>query len=262
MTNSGVQEIARENTRETPVDQTLPDGAGTWAFDEPVATVFDDMLRRSIPQYAVMRQAVFDLGCRYVTPGSQIVDLGCSRGEALAPFVERFCSHNRFVGIEVSEPMLAAARARFQGLSKVGLVDIRAHDLRRDGYPPVVASLVLSVFTLQFIPIEYRQGLVQDIYDHLEPGGAFLLVEKILGANAHLDRAMVDLYYGLKGANGYSQEQIERKRLSLEGVLVPVTARWNEELLRQAGFRQVDGFWRWMNFAGWIAVKDRAVKGR
>ena len=67
---------------------------------------------------------------------------------------------------------------------------------------------------------------------------------------------MVESYYRLKSAHGYSQEEIERKRLSLEGVLVPVTARWNEELLYMAGFRQVDCFWRWMNFAGWVAVKE------
>ncbi|GAB7188362.1 hypothetical protein ATKI12_8193 [Kitasatospora sp. Ki12] len=29
----------------------------------------------------------------------------------------------------------------------------------------------------------------------------------------------------------------------------------NVELLGQAGFQRVDCFWRWMNFAGWIAVK-------
>jgi tRNA (cmo5U34)-methyltransferase len=43
--------------------------------------------------------------------------------------------------------------------------------------------------------------------------------------------------------------------MSLEGVLVPVTARWNEELLHQEGFASVDCFWRHLNFAGWVAVK-------
>jgi len=66
---------------------------------------------------------------------------------------------------------------------------------------------------------------------------------------------MVDLYYDLKKSNGYSQEDIDRKRLSLEGVLVPVTAKWNEELLKNAGFSEVDCFWRHLSFAGWVAVK-------
>mgnify|MGYP001601651293 CR=1 FL=1 len=66
---------------------------------------------------------------------------------------------------------------------------------------------------------------------------------------------MVDAYHELKERHGYSREEIDRKRLALEGVLVPVTARWNEDMLRRAGFREVDCVWRWMNFAGWGAVK-------
>lgn len=34
-----------------------------------------------------------------------------------------------------------------------------------------------------------------------------------------------------------------------------VTAAWNEEMLRNTGFVEVDCFWRWMNFAGWVATK-------
>jgi tRNA (cmo5U34)-methyltransferase len=34
-----------------------------------------------------------------------------------------------------------------------------------------------------------------------------------------------------------------------------VTAKWNEDLLRDAGFRTVECFWRHLNFAGWVAVK-------
>jgi tRNA (cmo5U34)-methyltransferase len=63
----------------------------------------------------------------------------------------------------------------------------------------------------------------------------------------------------LGAEKGLTREEIERKRLSLEGVLVPVTARWNEELLKTVGFRQVDCCWHWMNFSGWIALKSRRV---
>ena len=66
---------------------------------------------------------------------------------------------------------------------------------------------------------------------------------------------MVAKYYGIKAENAYTQEQIESKRKSLEGVLVPITADWNRNLLETAGFRQIDCFWRYLNFAGFIAVK-------
>lgn len=225
-----------------------------WEFDESVVRVFDDMLERSIPQYRVMREAVYTLGRRFVQPKTVILDLGCSRGEAMAPFIQEFGAHNRYVGLDVSQPMLAAARERFAGLIQCGVVDIREHDLRQ-GVPAEPASLILAVLTIVFTPIEYRQRIVSDAYATLQPGGAFIMVEKILGSGAQLADLFIDVYHDLKAANGYTREEIERKRASLEGVQVPVTAAWNEELLRRAGFTQVDCFWRWMNFAGWIAVK-------
>ena len=66
---------------------------------------------------------------------------------------------------------------------------------------------------------------------------------------------MGNIYRMKKSNSGYSIDEIDRKSASLEGVLVPVTAKWNEDMLREAGFKSVDCFWRWMNFAGWIAIK-------
>jgi len=226
-----------------------------WAFDDDVTAAFDDMLARSIPQYDVMRKAVFDLACAFIQPHTAVIDLGSSRGEAVAELVKTYAMINRFHLTEVSEPMLAALKERFAHDIAINTVRVLCCDLRTE-YPLAEASVTLSILTLQFTPIEYRQQIVQRIYDRMLPGGAFILVEKVLGSSAQLDKIFVDTYYQMKAANGYTEEQIQRKRLALEGVLVPVTAAWNEALLAQAGFRQVDCFWRWCNFAGWLAVKD------
>jgi len=227
-----------------------------WEFDQGVADAFDDMLARSIPQYEVMRAACNSLACAYAQPHTDILDIGCSRGEALSTLVDKYGARNRFIGVDMSTPMLEAARARFKALINTSVVDIREHDLRSPGTITSNASVVLSVLTIQFTPIEYRLRILTDLYKSLRKGGALILVEKVLGATHAIDSAQVDAYYGYKESNGYSQDQIDRKRLSLEGVLVPVTAHMNEEFLRAAGFNQVDSFWRWMNFAGWIAIKD------
>ncbi len=235
------------------IDHTMP--GEKWAFDRSVTEVFDNMLARSIPQYDVMRKAVFDLARDYIQPGTAVIDLGCSRGEALSPLVDHFGAQNHFIGIEVSDPMIEAARKRFEGYINCGIVNIKKMDLRIER-PISKASVTLCVLTLQFTPIEYRLRILRDVYNSTLPGGALILVEKVLGASADIDTEMVKTYYRLQSENGYSVEEIERKRLSLEGVLVPVTAKWNEELLSMSGFRQVDCFWRWMNFAGWVAVRD------
>lgn len=233
-------------------DHVMP--AGPWRFDQEVTDVFDDMLQRSIPQYNAMRMVAFEVGSRFVQPGTTIIDLGCSRGKALAPFVSTFGDANDYLGLEISEPMIEAARREFSLHPHGNRVTIQRADLRHE-FPSVNASLVLSVLTLQFTPIEYRQRIIRSVFNALQPGGAFLLVEKVLGATSELDDAFVELFLTIKKQNGYSEAEIDRKRLSLEGVLVPVTARWNEDLLHEEGFRSVDCFWRHLNFAGWVAVK-------
>lgn len=234
-------------------DQTKP--VGKWEFNASVAAAFDDMLSRSIPQYEVMRDACFALASKFMKSGTPVIDLGCSHGEALFQLIEKYGAHNRYIGLEISQPMLQAAQARFKGLIACSVVEIKEHDLRKPGLPVNGASVVLSVLTVQFTPIEYRLRILRDVYHALRTGGAFIFVEKVLGNTAEINDFAVEEYYKLKHQNGYTQDDIERKKLSLEGVLVPVTARMNEEFLQAAGFSQIDCFWRWMNFCGWIAIK-------
>jgi len=223
--------------------------AEKWAFDKTVTDVFDDMLSRSIPQYEAMRSLVHRTGTMFARSNTDIVDIGCSRGDALTSFVD--IPDARLIGIEISKPMLAEARKRFKGQKNVRIIE---HDLRK-GMPSFKASLVLSVLSLMFIPIEYRYRVLGNIYKQMDNGGALILVEKILGSQYSINDLMVDAYYQMKSDNGYSQEDIDRKRLSLEGVLVPLTSLGNEELLRGAGFNQYEAIWQWMNFKAWIAIK-------
>lgn len=233
-------------------DEVIP--GNKWEFDEDVTKAFDDMLERSIPQYEIMRQAVEDLAISYVKPKTDIVDLGASRGDAVAPLINRFGATNHYVLVEKSTPMLDVLRKRFKGYTDVNLMRILDYDLRTK-FPYCKASVILSVLTLMFVPINYRQNILMSCYDSLEEGGALIVVEKVIGNSAKIDTKMIELYHSKKQSSGYTQESIERKAMSLEGVLVPLTTKWNEMLLHEAGFKYVDCFWRWMNFAGWIAIK-------
>lgn len=56
-------------------------------------------------------------------------------GEAVAQLVERYGAGNRFVGVEVSEPMLSGVRRRFSISIGAGVAQVRRMDLRHE-YPP------------------------------------------------------------------------------------------------------------------------------
>jgi len=234
-----------------PADNLIP-AADKWAFDENVTAVFEAMLENSIPGYADMRQWVTRFASRFIPEqDGLVIDIGSSRGDAIAPLL---AAHPgcRFRAVEVAEPMRKAMQARFGGQP----VSIRGDDLRYEhSVFEVPSDVVLSVLTLMFIPIEYRTRVVDCIYRSLKPGGAFLLVEKTIQQDPLMDEVFNEQYYRFKADNGYTAEAIYRKKLSLEGVLVPLTQQWNEDTLRAAGFQHVQVFWRAANFCGLLAVK-------
>ena len=229
---------------------------GKWDFDEGVAKVFDDMLERSIPQYHIMRDLVFNISKEYIQPRTSIVDIGCARGQAIGRLASQYSKTNNFIGLDISKNMLSEIKENYPTLWNTvdfQLMDLRYNYLENMQYD---TSVTLAVLTLQFIPIEYRQRLLRRIYETTVKGGIIILVEKILGSSSVIDDVLVNQYYKVKNFNGYSKEDIIRKRLALEGVLVPMTAKWNEDMLYLAGFRYIDSFWRYLNFAGWIGVKE------
>lgn len=229
---------------------------GKWEFNENVACTFDSMLDRSIPQYELMRNLVTSIGNDILSDADSksVFDMGCSNGLAIRGLVNKFGATARFLGMDTSTHMIKKAKEAYQGYIDTGIVRF-VEGRVQDEFPTDRFSLILSVLTLQFIPIEYRQQIIQSVYDSMYAGGGFILVEKVLGNNAYINNMMVKQYYSLKENNGYSKEEIDRKRLSLEGVLVPVTSNWNIDLLKQAGFTKIDIFWKYLNFTGYIAIK-------
>lgn len=247
------------------IDNVVP--GDKWEFNEQVTECFEDMLSRSIPQYEVMRNSVVSLAYKTIRDTHKesftMLDVGCSDGLMIERLLSKFYSeaksvddmNGKFIGIDVSEPMINKAKYRFLDEILKRKIDIRNCNVCTD-FPTETFDVITSVLAIQFTPIEYRQNIIQKIYNSLNvKQGTLIMVEKVLGNTATLNNMFVDTYYDMKRENGYSQEQIDRKRLSLEGVLVPVTNDWNIDLLKQAGFRQVDVFWRWMNFVGYIAIK-------
>ena len=53
---------------------------GQFQFDEQVVQVFPDMIARSVPGYASILSMIEQLAGRFVRPGTNVWDLGCSLG--------------------------------------------------------------------------------------------------------------------------------------------------------------------------------------
>lgn len=221
-------------------------------FNAAVARVFDDMLKRSIPFYQECQTMVVALAVEFCREDTFLYDLGCSTGALLKQLAQTLPINIRLVGLDNSRPMLNQARRKLKGeMHRCELVE---QDLL--GKMALEnASVIIMNYTLQFAPPKKRAALLRKIFKSLCPGGAFILVEKVLGETESLDEVFIRQYHSLKRERGYSRLEISRKREALEDVLVPFKPSKNVKLLHTAGFKNVDVFFKWFNFAGYLAVK-------
>jgi len=240
--------------REDRVFSNPVDHVADFAFDEAVASVFDDMVSRSVPSYAEIQRMLVELASYFAAEGTNIYDLGCSTGTTLALLQRTLPVKAHLVGIDASSEMLEQCHAKLCELGVAGSMELRAEDLDK-GVLIENASVVMLILTLMFVRPLNRERLIRDIYAGLNPNGCLLLVEKVLGEGSLFNRLFIERYYAFKRRMGYSELEISQKREALENVLIPYRLQENRDLLLRSGFGQVEVFFRWYNFAGIVAVK-------
>ena len=228
--------------------------ASDFKFGANVAKVFDDMVNRSVPYYGEIQRMMAELSARHAAEGSFVYDLGCSTGTTMIGMDTMVSPDIRFIGIDDSQEMLDKCESKFKEMGFARPYELRCADLAQD-IKIENASVVVLCLTLQFVRPIYRERLVKNIFDGINPGGVLILVEKILAEESNFNRDFIEYYYNYKRRNQYSEMEISQKREALENVLVPYKLSENISLLRDQGFSHCETFFKWYNFAGIIATK-------
>ena len=223
-------------------------------FNEDVARVFPDMIRRSVPGYGTLITMIGLLAEEYAQPNSNIYDLGCSLGAATLSMRRRIRHHDcRIIAVDNSEAMTERCRNNIaEDISPVE-VEVVCTDIRDINFER--ASVVVLNFTLQFLPPEERQPLLEKIHAGLLPGGVLLLSEKIVFSDPKEADLQERLHLAFKKANGYSDMEISQKRTALENVLIPETLSQHHDRLKRVGFNQSLTWFQCFNFASLLAIK-------
>lgn len=227
---------------------------GEFQFDDKVARVFSDMVRRSIPCYSNLVSMIGEIAGRQVEAGSTCYDLGCSLGAVTIAMRAAIRSPDcLLVAVDNSLSMILECK-RALGSAAAGppvallCADIRDVRVRN-------ASLVVLNFTLQFIPLRERFDLIKSIHDGLVPGGMLVLSEKVNCPDDYLEDLYTDIHRRFKRSMGYSDLEIARKRAALEKVLIPESLAEHGERLEKAGYRRTDIWFQCLNFASIISRK-------
>ena len=234
------------------------DGSEPFRFNENVARVFPDMLRRSIPGYAASIEAIGSLAARYVRAGTTCYDLGCSLGAATLAIrhgIQQPCC--RVVAVDSSSAMVERCREVIAEDDRQNgpetQVDVAEQDIREVHFEN--ASMVVLNYTLQFIDLADRDALLSRIYDGMNDGGLLVLSEKVVDEDAHMEALLVDLHEEHKRRNHYSALEVARKRAALENVLIPETVAAHRDRLQRTGFSSAAVWLRYFNFVSIVAIR-------
>jgi tRNA (cmo5U34)-methyltransferase len=227
-------------------------------FDERVAGVFPDMLRRSIPGYAASLEAIGSLAARYVRAGTNCYDLGCSLGAATLAMRQGIAAAGCTIfSVDVAPAMVTRCREIIAEDGRLNTpqtdVVVIEDDIRNVDI--VNASMVVLNYTLQFLAPEDRDDMIARIHRGMNDGGLLVLSEKVVDENEHMEELLVDLHHEHKRRNDYSALEIARKRAALDNVLVPETVRSHRLRLERAGFRHTAVWLRYFNFVSIIAIR-------
>ena len=240
-----------EISNATPVGDGISANTASWTFEGSVADVFDQHVAKSVPLYEEGHQLILQLSDFFLTENSVCYDLGCSTGTLLSRLADRHKSKEaRFIGLDPVENMVEKARQKCQTSRDVTIIAANALEFE---YEP--ADLFTSYYTIQFVHPKHRQTLINNIYNSLNWGGAFIMFEKVRANDARFQDLMTQCFLEHKLAQGYTPDEIIRKGQSLKGILEPFSTAGNLGLLNRAGFVDVLPIAKYMCFEGYLAIK-------
>lgn len=225
----------------------------SFAFNQEVVEVFDDMLDRSVPGYREIIEEQIRIINHYYQNKTFIYDLGCSLGTLSFQIAESLGSRlDQIIAIDSSEEMINECKQRLDLKS----FPIQFLNIPLENLDFLSSSVICLNFTLQFIDPLKRQEIIDRIYDSLTHKGILLLSEKISHPDSEIHELMNDRYHDYKRDQGYSDIEIEQKKSALRNVLISESLDTHLERLKKSGFKKILVWKAWYNFISLIAIKS------
>lgn len=208
---------------------------------------FDKHINLSIPMYGHIWSLIYQLSTYFITDNTVVYDLGCSTGKGLYEVSKRSKGENvKYIGYDIADNLLDVDISPEIIKYKNDITDVSVK------FPN--ASLILSIFTIQFIDPKHKMPILRKVYEGLNDGGAFILAEKVYLNDGKTQDIFTFSYYDFK-RKSFSPEEILGKQTALRKIMKNNTADELEEMLKKVGFKRVQPFFQALNFVGWLCIK-------
>jgi tRNA (cmo5U34)-methyltransferase len=237
------------------VGDKISANSGAWSFGGSVAKNFNDHVSKSVPLYNEGHEMIVDLSEFFVSKNSVVYELGCSTGTLISKVADRNSAKRKaiYYGIDIEKNMISHAKSHAKKRRHSGNVIFKRDDISKIKFK--MCDLVICYYTIQFVRPAFRQNILNKIYQTLNWGGALIMFEKVRGADARFQDILTTLYNEYKLRKGYTCNEIIGKTRSLKGVLEPFSSQANVDMLKRAGFTDVNSIQKYLCFEGFLAIK-------
>jgi tRNA (cmo5U34)-methyltransferase len=157
------------------------------------------------------------------------------------------------IAVDNAAPMIERCRSNVAADLSPSQVELRCEDIQLTHIEN--ASLIALNYTLQFVALQQRVGLIEKLYAGMNEGGVLILSEKVQLNPATAQNRFTDWHHEFKRLNGYSELEISQKRQAIENVLIPETVDVHLQRMNDAGFKEVYCWFQCFNFASFVAIK-------
>jgi tRNA (cmo5U34)-methyltransferase len=212
---------------------------------EEEAPEFDAIIRRIIPSYEQMLDALIAALPFHQAHGIRVIDLGCGT-DTVARRIKDSYPRAQIMCVDIAEKMLHIAQTKFSESDQVGYQRSNFENYEFDAtYDVVLSSLALH----HLVSDEDKYTFYKKIYRCLSPGGVFYNADNILGSSSHLQKLYMKKWREYMRLQ-VSEEEIEHKWIPQhENEDHPAKLIDQLTWLQDIGYVQVDVIWKYYNFA-------------
>jgi tRNA (cmo5U34)-methyltransferase len=155
----------------------------------------------------------------------------------------------RFDGVDPSAEMLSVAKVTLGRLAS----RVELHQGYVDTAPQGPFDGASCLLTLHFTAPEERRRTLEEIHRRLKPGAPLVVMHLSCGQNDAGRSLWLSRYAAFAISSGVDQEKARAAAVAIEAKLSILTPERDEELLREAGFTDVNVFYVGLAFRGWVA---------
>lgn len=198
---------------------------------------FDKHIVSSIPTFDELNYIVSRLVYDFSQEGTSVIDIGCSTGRLLKSLKKREDVY--YIGIDkVMEPEL----------------DMEIEYLKDDilNYKMPDCSVIISLFTAQFLPYRMRSKFFSHVKKALVKGGVFICAEKMHMKNPAIETVVQANLLEWK-KQYFTDTEIINKAIGLKSVMYCQSQQELRKSLEKIG--NTDCIWQWGAFGCFISRK-------